>query len=502
MDFKPSKADPDIWMKNNGKCYEYVCCYVDDLIAIMADPKAFFQELEKQGFGLKGVTSAPEMFLGGSIGRDADGTLHWGAKRYIVRSMEAFERIIGEKPTTRTVPLPDKCQPELDTSAELDGTGRSKYQSLIGILQWIVTLGRFDIACAVMTMSRFRSAPRSGHLLLLGNIFGYLRKYPDGALRFKTETPQYEKRFTPKDSDWENTVYGEAFEELPPDMPIQMGKVVRQSGMFDANLQHDLITGRSAMGTFHMVQGTVVHFASKRQSTVETATYATEFIAGRTCLDEAIAIRYELRMLGAPLDGPIWLFGDNKSMIESASEPSEGRLAKRHILSWHRLREKAAMKIVHYLHIESKENISDCLTKHLSHPQLWALIKEHLFYRWGEQRHVSFSTTLTDGLAPDGECQARNGIGPEQVVNNQTEPRLSNTGFSTGPEMMVIQQSEPWHSVYNSQCIMTAMWINGQCHVVPINLGYEPFNGINQDPYRMVWTEHLDGEVKPSSAGP
>jgi hypothetical protein len=86
------------------------------------------------------------------------------------------------------------------------------------------------------------------------------------------------------------------------------------------------------------------------------------------------------------------------------------------------------------------------------------------------------------------KCQARNSIGPEQVVNNQTEPRLSNTGFSTGPEMMVIQQSEPWHSVYNSQCIMTVIWINGQCHVVPIYLGNEPFNSINQDPYRMVWT--------------
>jgi hypothetical protein len=56
--------------------------------------------------------------------------------------------------------------------------------SLIGSLQWVVTLGRFDIACAVMTMSRFRSALREGHLALLGNIFGYLRKYPDGAIRF------------------------------------------------------------------------------------------------------------------------------------------------------------------------------------------------------------------------------------------------------------------------------------------------------------------------------
>jgi hypothetical protein len=137
-------------------------------------------------------------------------------------------------------------------------------------------------------------------------------------------------------------------------MPEPKGKMVRQSGMFDASLQHDLVTGQSAMGTFDMVQDMVIHFSSKQQSTVETATYATEFIAGRTCLDEAIAIHCELRMLGALLEGPIWLFGDNKAMIESSSEPSR-RLAKWHlILSWHQLREKAAMKIVYYLHIDSK----------------------------------------------------------------------------------------------------------------------------------------------------
>jgi hypothetical protein len=61
----------------------------------------------------------------------------------------------------------------------------------------------------------------------------------------------------------------------------------------------------------------------------------------------SLAIRYEIHMLGAPIEGLIWLFGDNKSMIDSASQPS-GRLQKRHlILSWHRLREKAAMGIVH-----------------------------------------------------------------------------------------------------------------------------------------------------------
>jgi len=45
MNFFPCKADPDVWIKNCGTHYEYVCVYVDDLAVMMKDPKAFFDEL-------------------------------------------------------------------------------------------------------------------------------------------------------------------------------------------------------------------------------------------------------------------------------------------------------------------------------------------------------------------------------------------------------------------------------------------------------------------------
>jgi hypothetical protein len=150
---------------------------------------------------------------------------------------------------------------------------------------------------------------------------------------------------------WDRSVYGEPHEDILEKAPIPKGKTVRQSTMFDTNLEHCKVTGRSAMGMIFMVQGTIVGHFSRCQSTVETATYASEFVAGRAALDESIAIRYELRMLGVPLDGPIWMFGDNKSMIGSSAEPA-GQLTKQHlILSWHQLQEKAAMGVVYYLHI-------------------------------------------------------------------------------------------------------------------------------------------------------
>jgi hypothetical protein len=39
-----------------------------------------------------------------------------------------------------------------------------KYQSLIGAMQWAISIGHFDIAVHVMTMSSFRASPCHGHL--------------------------------------------------------------------------------------------------------------------------------------------------------------------------------------------------------------------------------------------------------------------------------------------------------------------------------------------------
>jgi hypothetical protein len=419
MGFKPTFADPAIWMKESGNCYEYVCSYVDDLTAIVADQKAFFDELERRGFGLKGVTGDPDVFLGGSFGRDPDGMLYWGAKRYITRAMETYERLVRSKPKIASIPLPEKSHPELDTMSELDEKGRMQYQSLIGCLQWVVTLARFDIACALTTMSRFHVAPHQGHFELLGNIFGYLRKYPDGAIGFHVNTTMHEASFTLVIADWSRSVYGESFEELHCNMPTPKGKAVRQAIMVDTNLEHCKVTGQAAMGAIFEVQGTIVGHFSQRQSTVETATYASEFVAARAAFGEGVAIRYELRMLGAPVNGPMCFFGDNKSMIDSASQPA-GRLQKRHlILSWHLLREKAAMGIVNYLHIKSEENVADCLTKHLSHVPLWKLIKNKLFYRYatGDGKVETLVAVFrVNDQAPNGEYQRRNEWDSELII--------------------------------------------------------------------------------------
>ena len=63
----------------------------------------------------------------------------------------------------------------------------AKYLTMVGQLQWLVTLGRFDIHAQVATMSRFRAAPRQEHMDRLKRIYSYAIRTKDYAVRFRAE---------------------------------------------------------------------------------------------------------------------------------------------------------------------------------------------------------------------------------------------------------------------------------------------------------------------------
>ena len=104
---------------------------------------------------------------------------------------------------------------------------------MIGALWWAITLGRFDISVAVISMSRFCIAPWKGHLEKLERIFRYLRKHPSGAIRFRTGIPDNEKYFEVPNHDWMYLVYGDGLNinEGWEEYPEPLGNLVRISSL-------------------------------------------------------------------------------------------------------------------------------------------------------------------------------------------------------------------------------------------------------------------------------
>ena len=168
--------------------------------------------------------------------------------------IDSYVQMFGSKPKQNgcSSPLAHGDHPELDTSELLDMTGISNYQSLIGTLQWTITLGRFDVGTAVMTMSGFRVAPRTGHLDRLKRICGFLARMKHGVIRVRTEEPDYSD-LPEQDYDWTRSVYGNVKEQVPSDAPRPLGKRVVTTTYVDANLYHDIITGHSITGILHLV---------------------------------------------------------------------------------------------------------------------------------------------------------------------------------------------------------------------------------------------------------
>jgi len=82
-----------------------------------------------------------------------------------------------------------------------------------------------------------------------------------------------------------------------------------------------MISGRSVTGILHLLNMTPVDWYSKLQTTVETATFGSEYVAARTATEQILDLRLTLRYLGVPLDGPSFMFGDNESVVNTASVP-------------------------------------------------------------------------------------------------------------------------------------------------------------------------------------
>ena len=127
------------------------------------------------------------------------------------------------------------------------------------------------------------------------------------------------------------------------------------------------------------LNNTLISWYSKRQSTVETSTYGSELVAARITTELIMTVRYQLRMLGVPLDGPAMMYGDNNSVVLSTSTPSSVLKNKHNTIAYHRVREALAAGILVFSHIRSEENLADILTKPLGNQKFYELVKPILF---------------------------------------------------------------------------------------------------------------------------
>jgi len=372
MKFTPSRFDRDVWMRlrdtNDG--FDYICTHVDDFKVVAKDPMMWIDRIAG-AFLIK--EHGPRNYYLGNDYTFHDGQDMWtyGCQTYSKEAVARVERIYGCLPKEGT-PLPvTDCHPEMDTSPLLDLDDHRKFQMLLGMLQWLVTIGRPDLCNVVSSLNRFGACPREGHLDLAVRTFGFIKTTIDRQIaidhrpmNFARKDPEYKKLIPDFIQD-----YPDATEELDPSFPQAFGPVLETTILVDSDHAHDQKTRRSLTGLIAFVGGTPVLWMSKRQGAIASSTYAAEFSALRTATEEAQSLRYMLRCLGCniPADGscPTKIFGDNLSVIQNAQNPAAD-LSKKHVaISFHVVREAIAAGIVEPYWLKGKWNLSDIMTKQI-----------------------------------------------------------------------------------------------------------------------------------------
>ena len=120
---------------------------------------------------------------------------------------------------------------------------------------------------------------------------------------------------------------------------------------------------------------------SKRQNTVETSTFGSEFIAMKTSVEHIEALRYKLRMFGIPIDGPTNVFCDNEAVFENTSIP-DSTLKKKHTsICYHLTREAVGACTMRVAKEGTATNLADLFTKPLTDSRRTTLLDRFTYRR-------------------------------------------------------------------------------------------------------------------------
>jgi hypothetical protein len=262
----------------------------------------------------------------------------------------------------------------MDGSPECNAVMTQQSKAYIGILRWALELGRVDIVLEVSLMSSFNALPREGHLEAIYHMFAYLATADQHSIVFDASLPDLKPGLMVVATDWTDFL-GDVSEAIPPKMPKPRGNPVNTTCFVDANHAGNLVTRRSQTGILIFVMKSPIVWYSKRQNTVETSTFGSEFVAMRQATELIEALRYKLRMFGIPIDGPTRVYGDNGAVISNSSIPTSTLTKKHNAICYHRVREAVAAGTTAIGKVHTDYNLADLFTKQLSPERRYHLLQ-------------------------------------------------------------------------------------------------------------------------------
>jgi len=244
-------------------------------------------------------------------------------------------------------PLPINCAPEMDASPLCDDDDVAERHSRIGVLRWAVEPGRVDICTEVSIMAGCAANPRVGHLDAVCHIFAWLKKHGQSKLVFNSACINNKAQSLP---DW-------------ADAPEPLEKHVEMTSHIDSDHVGGKFTRRLQTGVFIFINRALIVWCSKKQSSIETSSFGSEFSAMTTGTESVEGLRCKLRMVRVPADDPCHVEANNLSVVRNSSQPESTLKKKSNSIAFHYVRERAAARVISVQYEPRDTNLADMLTK-------------------------------------------------------------------------------------------------------------------------------------------
>ncbi|SGY45109.1 BQ5605_C001g00247 [Microbotryum silenes-dioicae] len=250
-----------------------------------------------------------EYILGIQVKRGHDGSITLSQERYL-RDILARFQLADAKPAS--VPMQPGVVLDFENSSATP-EDRTRYLQAIGSLMYAAVGTRPDLAFMVSYLARFSQQPGPEHWTAIKQVLRYIKGTLDLGLNYrKTNQPLH--------------------------------------GYSDANWGACLTTSRSTMGYAFILSGAAIAWCSKQEHRVAKSTTDAEYLSLSYASGDAIHLSELLSELGAPVPGPIVLYGDNQGSLALAQHPTNHQGSRHVRISEHYVRERVAEKEIEVRH--------------------------------------------------------------------------------------------------------------------------------------------------------
>ncbi|KAL7997789.1 putative reverse transcriptase, RNA-dependent DNA polymerase [Plasmopara halstedii] len=338
-DFQRCSTEPCLYYKLDGERIVFVLVYVDDILCATNDEAFkvhFFHDLDA-AYGLKDQGEVHE-YLGVEVTQTGEA---------ICISQRKYAReILGKYVHDDT----KHCGNPMETNARLAPATKNDnidssfdYRGALGMLMYLATSTRPDLAYSLGQLSRFVAKPSSKHV-------GAIKR----VLRYLIGTCDYGIKYTKRGRD-------------------ESDRVITLSGFCDSDWGSDPETRKSTSGSVFTLAGGAVAWMSRRQPIIALSTAEAEYVAACEASMEAMAESNILtEILPSYTIKPI-IGIDSSAALTMATNPTYSRRTRHIEFRWHYVREQVQRGSIALVKVRGEENPADAFTKPLDKTRLESL---------------------------------------------------------------------------------------------------------------------------------